>query len=453
MRRDDAVLDQRAPPWSAEAEHAVLGAVLLDNHAFERVEAILGAADFYAAEHAAIWRTIVALQTKGKPADIITVHEAGGHDLASLNRFVESIPSSSNAHRYAAIVHERAIDRAMVREAGQIIELAHRSDLAVADKVDKAQGALAALAVQRHGTRDPVAIGPATVELRDYMNDMAEGKNPAISTGMHNLDRATSGGMRPGEMWVIGARPKMGKTALALALQRNMSQTHGTLYLSQEMPVLQLTMRHAAALGHMNMQTLRAPKPNDQQMWSRLTEAVDTLQKLNMVHDSQGGLTLLDVRRKVMHARRHHGIDVVFVDFLQLMVGDGDNRNAELDAISNGLKAMAMELKVGVVLLSQLNRKADERSGPPVMGDLRDSGAIEAAADLIGMLYRDCVRNATPDNQRHAQLEIVAQRNGPAGTVHLHFVGEFQQFCDWPSDEPIPHRRAARAAAGGGGLE
>lgn len=453
MRRDDNLLVRREPPWSAEAEHAVLGAVMLDNHAFERVEMLLDAADFYAAEHAAIWRTIVTLQTKGKPADIITVHEAGGHDLAALNRYVESIPSSSNAHRYAAIVRERSIDRAMVREAGQIIDMVHRNDLSVADKVDKAQGVFAAMAAQRQGAHDPVAIGQATVELIDYMNDMAEGKNPAISTGMRNLDRTTGGGIRPGEMWVIGARPKMGKTALALALQRNMSNTHGTLYLSQEMPVLQLTMRHAAALGGMNMQALRSPKSDDQPMWAKLTEAVDTMNRLNMVHDSQGGLSLLDVRRKVMHARRHHGIDVVFVDFLQLMCGDGANRNAELDAISNGLKAMAMEFKVGVVLLSQLNRKADERSGPPVMGDLRDSGAIEAAADLIGMLYRDCVRNATPDNQRHAQLEIVAQRNGPAGTVHLRFVGEYQQFSDWPSDETIPQRRAARAFSGGGGLE
>ena len=123
---------------------------------------------------------------------------------------------------------------------------------------------------------------------------------------------------------------------------------------------------------------------------------------------------------------------------------------AELDAISNGLKAMAMEFKVGIVLLSQLNRKADERSGPPVMADLRDSGAIEAAADLIGMLYRDVVRNPTGDNTRHAQLEIVAQRNGPAGTVHLHFVGEHQQFTDWPRNAPLPMRRASKSYSGGG---
>lgn len=453
MSRPDDFTEHREAPWSAEAEHAVLGAVMLDNHAFERVADVLQPGDFYAAENGAVWRTIVALQTKGKPADVITVHEAGGHDRATLNAFVDSIPSSANAHRYAAIVRERSIDRAMVRSAGAVIELAHRNDVTTADKVDQAQSAFAALAVKRDGVHDPVAIGPATDELVEYVQDMAAGKNPAISTGLRSLDRITAKGIRPGEMWVIGARPKMGKTALALALQRNMSTTHGTLYLSQEMPVLQLTMRHAAAIGGMNLQALRDPDEKNDDMWSRLAAAADDLRKLNMVHDSQGGLTLLDVRRKVMHARRHHGIDVVFVDFLQLMVGDGSNRNAELDAISNGLKSMAMEFNVGIVLLSQLNRKADERSGPPVMADLRDSGAIEAAADLIAMLYRDCVRNPTGDNQRHAQLEIIAQRNGPAGTVHLQFIGEHQQFTDWPHGEPLPMRRGAKSYGTGEGLD
>ncbi len=442
--------ERREAPWSAEAEHAVLGAVMLDNHAFERVYDLLSPGDFYAAENGAIWRTICGLQVSGKPADVITVHDAGGHDRATLNAYVESIPSSANAHRYAAIVRERSIDRSMMREAGKVIELAHRNDVATADKVDQAQSAFAALAVQRNGAHDPIAIDQAARELVDYVSDMAAGKNPAISTGMHSLDRATAGGIRPGELWVVGARPKMGKTALALALARNMSVDRGTLYLSQEMPVLQLTMRHVAAIAGINLQVLRAPREDDPDMWSRLATATDEIRKLNMVQDSQGGLTLLDVRRKVMHARRHHGIDVVFIDFLQLMQGDGSNRNAELDTISNGIKAMAMEFGVGIVLLSQLNRKADERSGPPVMADLRDSGAIEAAADLIAMLYRDCVRNPTGDNQRHAQLEIVAQRNGPAGTVHLHFVGEHQQFTDWPHGEPYPARRMSKSYSGSG---
>lgn len=443
----------RQPPWSQEAEQSVLGALLLDNAALERVAHIVAEGDFYAQQHRAIWRSIMAIVGRGQPADVITVHEEGGHDLRYLHDLHASVVSSTNAHRYAAIVHERSLERAMIGEAGRIIERAHQPGMELADKIDQAQAAFAAMAEQRPGAHDPVGIAAAARELIDYVTDMAEGKNPAISTGLRNLDRATAGGIRPGELWVIGARPKMGKTALALALQRNMSTDRGTLYLSQEMPVLQLTMRHAAAVAGINLQALRAPKTSDTDLWERLSSASEQLGQLNMVQDSQGGLTLLDVRRKVMHAKRHHGIDVVTVDYLQLMAGEGDNRNAELDRISNGLKAMAMEFNVAVVLLSQLSRKADERSGPPVMSDLRDSGAIEAAADLIAMLYRDAVRNPTLENKQHAQLEIVAQRNGPAGTVHLQFIGEHQRFKDWPEDWPLPSRRAMRVQSVAGGLD
>jgi replicative DNA helicase len=444
---------QYEPPWSQEAEQSVLGALLLDNLAFDRAADKLVEADFYAPAHRAIWRSMAQLMVHGLPADVITVHEEGGHDLKYLHDLLTSVVSSANIARYAGIVRERSLERAMIAQAGQVIERARQPGIDVADKIDQAQAAFAAMAQQRANGRDPVAIDKAALELLQYVQDMAEGKNPAISTGLRGLDRATAGGIRPGELWVIGARPKMGKTTLALALQRNMSADRGTLYLSQEMPVLQLTMRHAAALGGMNLQALRAPKPEDSEMWSRLSDATEQMQRLNMVQDSQGGLTLLDVRRKVMHAKRHHGIDVVTVDYLQLMAGEGDNRNAELDRISNGLKAMGMEFNVGVVLLSQLSRKADERSGPPVMSDLRDSGAIEAAADLIAMLYRDTVRNPTDENKQHAQLEIVAQRNGPAGTVHLRFIGEHQRFIDWPEDRTLPSRRAMRVQSVAGGLD
>lgn len=441
--RDDA--PATTAPFSDEAEQAVLGALMLDNLAVERVGSLLLPEHFYRADHRAMYTTIMRLLSAGKAADVLTVFEAGGHDLRYCNEVVCSVPGSANVHRYAAIVHSRAIERAMVREAEQVIALAHQPGTEIDDKVDQAQARFAKLA-ERKRSNDPVGSAAAALELVNYVTAMSEGKNPAISTGLRAWDRATAGGIRRGELWVIGARPKMGKTALTLALQRNMSVDHGTLFLSQEMPVLQLTMRHAAALGSMNMNALRLPRADDRQLWERLVESTEQIARLNMVQDSQGGLTLLDVRRKVMAAKRQHGIDVVFVDYLQLMVGTGENRNAELDRVSNGLKAMALEFDVGVVLLSQLNRKADERSGAPVMADLRDSGAIEAAADLIGMLYRDAARNPTPENQQHACLEIVAQRNGPTDKVHLRFVGEFQQFSDW-GDEPLPRR--GRAAAGG----
>jgi replicative DNA helicase len=322
----------------------------------------------------------------------------------------------------------------------------------VADKVDKAQARFAKLG-EVQTRREPTDVSAAAVQFIDYLTALAEGRERVISTGLRDLDDLTAGGIRPGDLWVIGGRPSMGKTALTLTLARNMGQEYGTLFLSQEMPVNQLTARHMAALGRINLADLRQPAKAPQEMWDRVTEAAEKLRHLNLVMDDQGGLSLLDVRRKVMGTKRRHGCDVVVVDYLQLMTGDGENRNQELDRISNGLKALALEFGVGVVLLSQLSRKADERSGPPVMSDLRDSGAIEAAADLIAMIYRDFVRSKDPETKYHAQLEVVKQRAGPSGTVHLLFNGEHQRIADWPKGDPIPRKSMARSSALSGGME
>lgn len=427
------------PPQALEAEQAVLGAVLLDNAALDRIGDGLAPGDFYAAHHGAIFGTMLRLFAAGKPADVVTVFEAGGHEIAYLSQLANGVPSAANAHRWAAVVRERAIERTLIREATAVIETAGKPGQDVAEKIDQAQARFAKLG-ERRTKREPVAIVDAAVKFMDHLNDLAEGRERVIPTGLRSIDRLTAGGIRPGDLWVIGARPSMGKTALTLAMARNMSHKHGTLFLSQEMPVMQLTMRHVAAMGSINLADLRQPASMPKAMWQGVADGVEAVRGLNLVMDDQGSMTLLDVRRKVMHTKRLHGLDVVFVDYLQLMAGDGENRNQELDRISNGLKALALEFEVGVILLSQLSRKADERSGAPVMADLRDSGAIEAAADLIGMLYRDFVRSPTPENKHHAQLEVVKQRAGPPGTAHLWFNGEHQQFSDWPAGESLPRR-------------
>jgi replicative DNA helicase len=434
------------PPQALEAEQAVLGAVLLDNAAIDRIGDTLAPADFYAAQHGAIFATMLRLVGAGKPADVVTVYEAGGHDLPYLSQLANGVASAANAHRWAAVVRERSIERALIREATAVIEHAGKPGREVAEKIDDAQARFAKLG-ERRLRRDPVAIGDAAVAFMDHLSDLAEGRERVIPTGLRSIDKLTAGGIRPGDLWVIGARPSMGKTALTLAMARNMSHKHGTLFLSQEMPVMQLTMRHVAAMGSINLADLRQPGNAPQSLWQGVAEGIEAVRNLNLVMDDQGSMTLLDVRRKVMATKRQHGLDVVTIDYLQLMAGDGENRNQELDRISNGLKALALEFEVGVILLSQLSRKADERSGPPVMADLRDSGAIEAAADLIGMLYRDFVRNPTPENKHHAQLEVVKQRAGPPGTAHLWFNGEHQQFSDWPAGESLPRRGVGKRAS------
>lgn len=438
--------EQLSPPHNTEAEQSVLGALLQDNAAFDRVDPLLQAAMFYTPQHRAIYATICELIAASKPADIITVNDRSGHELGYLNALALSVPSSAHAKRYAEIVRERWLERELQRAGCEIADTAASPDADAISKVDAAMAKLSKLSEGR-AARESVHIDSALVAYLDQLQAESEGETKAMSTGLRHLDRILSGGLRPGELMVLGARPKMGKTALVLTLARNMGRKHGVLVCSQEMPVSELVARNVAALGRVNLADLRRGREIPDAVWTGVTDAVEAIKGLQIVLDDQRGLTLMDVRRKTMEAKRRHGIDVVIVDFLQLMTGDGDNRNQELDKIANGLKAMAGEFGVAVILLSQLSREADKRSGPPVMTDLRDCGAIEAAADVIALLFRE---EAHPLGERgeqwkhHAQIEII-QRNGAPGHISLSFSGEYQRFSDW--DQPVPQKQGRRGSA------
>lgn len=424
------------PPHSDEAEQAVLGGLLLDNRAMDNVPD-LERDHFYQPEYQRIFDVICQLIRAGGVADVLTVSEAGGFDLLALNELAMSVPSVANIGTYAGIVRERWVDRQLLRCADE-----SRADAVrmgdVAEKVDRAMARLTGLASTRKAS-ESVSVNDAVVAFLDRLEAEASGRSEVIATGLRDLDRLLAGGLRKGELMVIGARPKMGKTALTLQLARNVARTHGVLICSQEMPVYELVSRHVAALGSINLGDMRRPDKMPDQCWASVTEAVEEVRNMTMAMDDQRGLKLLDIRRKVMDAKRRSPVDVVIVDYLQLMVGDGDSRNQELDRISNGLKAMAGEFDVAVVLLSQLSREADKRHGPPVMTDLRDSGAIEAAADIIAMLYREVAHPLGEKGEEwkhHASLEVV-QRNGAPGNVNLWFSGEFQQFKDWQGPPPM----------------
>lgn len=425
------------PPQSRQAEESVLGALLIDNGAFDQVGDLLQPEHFYDPAYRAIYRTVASLIRQRQVADTITVMEAGQHDLPTLNALAHAVPSAAHIRGYAQIVLDRWQERELMRLGSAMAEEAVRPGKAPMEKIDAAMSRLTALGEKRGGT-ESVSLDHATVAFLDWIQAESEGRTTVMSTGLCNLDRMLSGGLRVGEVMVLGGRPKMGKTALTLALARGMAAQYGVLLLSQEMPVNELVLRHVAALGSVNLAELRRPQDLDGDGWSRMSEAVESMRNLRMVLDDQRGLTLLDVRRKVMEAKRRGPLGVVIIDFLQLMTGDGDNRNQELDRIANGIKAMAGEFGVAVILLSQLSREADKRHGPPVMTDLRDSGAIEAAADIIALLYREHAHPLgvkTDENKRHAQLEIV-QRNGAPGTINLKWIGEFQQFEDWEGPAP-----------------
>ncbi|VTU25069.1 Replicative DNA helicase [Variovorax sp. SRS16] len=432
-------------PHSLEAEAAVIGAVLLDNDALNRVSD-LAPTMFYAPFHADAFRTIQSMAAAGQAFDVIATFDAmradgkaTQDDLVRLHDLAQYVPSATTIRRHAAVVAERYRQRDLMRAGQQIVELAASAGTA-AEQIDAAQMLLAKLATTK-AKREPQHITASLVDYLALLNDLSEGKNPAIPTGLVGLDRLLNGGLRRGEMMVIGARPKNGKTALALALARNMARGYSTLFMSQEMPVSQLMHRHTAAAGSYDLGRIMRADPKDHDMWTAVSEAAQRLGELRLIHDDQSSLSLLDIRRKALAVKRRHGLDVLFVDFLQLMAGAGEeNRNRELDVIVNGLKSFAMDMDIAVVVLSQMSRKADEHYGRPTMTHLRDSGAIEAAADQIALLFTDWAHPLSkrePAFEGFSELEIVAHRNGAQGLVPLHFNGKYQQITDWEGQMPV----------------
>jgi len=424
--------DEYVPPHSSEAEQFVIGAVLLDNMAFDRTGDLLAPDDFYHPDHRAAWSTVERLIRASKPADVLTMREAGGHDMAYMNSLVAAVPSAMHSRHYALIVRQLSVLRATMRLGAGLAEDARRAKGEDASKlIDKAVTDLLALQHSQQ-VSEPQLLDALLPPFIDNLQELAEGKNPAVSTGFIDLDRITSGGGRPGELWVIGARPSMGKTALVLNLSRTVGEDHGALVLTQEDSNNSLVARQVAAAGRLNLSKVRRPDLNDSETWERITEGAHELSKLRVSLDDQTGLSVADVRRKVQQVkRRDPGLMLVIVDYLQLMEGDGDNRNQMLGQVSNGLKKSAKELGVWIVLLSQLNREADKRTGPPQMADLRDSGDIEGAADLIGLLHREFRRKPTEENKYWAQLHVAKNKNGPTDTVDLWFDGETQRFENW----------------------
>jgi replicative DNA helicase len=418
-------------PYSAEAEQCVLGALIIDNDAYDRLDD-LRAEHFFLRDHATIFGEIVANVAAGKTCDVISlmvalegqVPDAGAY----LNALVQATPSSANIRHYAAIVRDKAIMRALFAFGRDVAERALAPGLSATALVDDAATTLSGLAEARV-RRNPVK---ASVDLGNHLVDLerrlVEGTN-SISTGYADLDEKLSGGIRPGELIVLAARPKMGKTGLALNVACNVAQAHNVLLLSMEMPRAQLHDRNIAALGSIPLSHLLRPAMMTQGDWDALSVAAGKIQQLNLYLDDQGGLSLLDVRLKAIGMKRKHGLALLVIDYLQLMEADGDSRNAQIEKITRGLKTLAKELEIGILLLSQLNRDLEKRPDRrPQPSDLRDSGAIEQDADAVIFLYRDEVYNQHTSDKGLCEVNVALCRQGAPGTVALRYVGEQTRF-------------------------
>lgn len=417
-----------------EAEQFVLGALLMDNDSIDRA-GDLRPEHFYIHEHRAIFETILQMVTQGKPADVLTVRDAlqakgsDAGDVAYLHAMSSNTPSSANIGRYADMVRDRAIKRGLVALCSEIGDLAGSSGQESSMLVDLLSSRLEALA-QARVKQEPVrAVDDMAAHIESIDARFHGTGVKALSTGFPDLDEKLNGGARRGQLIVVAARPKMGKSAFALNVANHLAVDHSALVCSMEMSKADLHDRNIASIGHMPLPHLLDPKRMQNSDWQGLTFAVQKLTNMNLFMDDQGGLTLLDVRMKAKQVKRRHGLDVLVIDYLQLMNGQGDNRNAQIEGITRGLKALAKELDIVIFLLSQLNRKLEDRPNKrPQPADLRDSGSIEQDADVVIFLYRDEVYNADSIDKGVCEVDVALNRQGASGRIALTYIGEQTRF-------------------------
>ncbi len=443
---DPAMAALKLPPHSIEAEQSLLGGLMLDNAAWDRIADQVNETDFYRDDHRRIFRHIARLIEAGRPADIVTVFEsleksseseqAGG--MAYLGEIANSTPSAANIKRYAEIVRERAILRKLVtvgdeiaasalnplgREAKQLLDEAEKKVFEIKDAGSRT-------------TEGFIPIQPLLGKVVDRIQELYDRDNPSditgIPTGFTDLDHKTSG-LQPGDMVIVAGRPSMGKTAFALNMAEHVALVAGlpVAIFSMEMPGTQLAMRFLSSVGKLDAHRVRTGKLNDDE-WQRMTYALGKLHEAPIHIDETPALNATELRARARRLYRQCGkLGLIVVDYLQLMssVGQGENRATEISEISRSIKALAKELHVPVVALSQLSRNVEGRPNKrPVMSDLRESGAIEQDADVILFIYRDEVYNPDSPDKGSAEIIIGKQRNGPIGTVKLTFLGEHTRF-------------------------
>ena len=450
---DPQLLALKVPPNSVEAEQSLLGGLLIDNTAFDKVADLVSAEDFYRDDHKSIWRHVLKLLEAGKPADVVTVGEsieasedkdrAGGS--AYLGALAQNTPSALNIRRYAELVRERSVQRRLAQVATEIAETAlSPSGKDVSQLLDEAESRIMEIGeAGNRGTQGFEGIQPVLARVFERIDHLYHQDNKSdvtgVATGFTDLDEKTAG-FQPGDLIIVAGRPSMGKTAFALNIAEHVSMKEGgpVAIFSMEMGATQLAMRLLGSLARVDQHKMRTGRLNDEE-WEKLSTAMGKLHEAPIFIDETAALNALELRSRARRMSRQYGkLGLVLVDYLQLMSASsaGENRATEISEISRSLKALAKELSVPVVALSQLNRALESRNDKrPMMSDLRESGAIEQDADVILFIYRDEVYfPEKPESRGTAEIIIGKQRNGPIGKIDLTFLGEHTRFEDRARD-------------------
>ncbi|MDB4898166.1 MAG: replicative helicase [Firmicutes bacterium] len=442
---------ERVPPQNLEAEQSVLGAMLIDRDAVVTVSNLLGPEDFYADKHQQLYTAVIAIFNRGEPVDLITVQdelrkrghldEVGG--LTYLTTLINMVPSTANVQQYAIIVEQKATLRRLQTVARKIVDECYSTEDMDATLVDAEKSIFSV--TQRRSTKGYIHIKDALVTAYGHLEFLysSKGTTSGVTSGFRDLDQMTSG-FQPSDMVIVAARPSVGKTAFTLNVARNAAVLGGAkvMFFSLEMGAEQLALRLLASEAAVDGHKLRTGQLQDQD-WQRLGSGLATLAESGIFIDDTPNCPLPEVRAKSRRVAQEHGLDLIIIDYLQLMSipqrpGSQANRQQEISEISRSLKQLARELKVPVIALSQLSRSVEQRQDKrPMLSDLRESGAIEQDADMVAFLYRDDYYDPESEKKNMVEVIVAKHRNGPVGAIELYFMKDIQKMVG------MEHRRGA----------
>ncbi len=439
----DSLLDYRTPPHNIEAEQAVIGAIFLDANAFSVAAERLSPLDFYKSSHETVFEVMLDLYEKGEPIDLVTVttllnnrgliEQVGG--VTYITNIAGSVPTAANIDYYSKIVEEKSILRNLIKTATNIVTSTFTKEDEVEKLLDEAERSILEVSNRKNAT-DFKQIRDVLEQVYENIEQLhhQKGDVTGVATGFRDLDRITSG-FQKNDFIIIAARPSVGKTAFALNIAQNVAIKTGenVALFSLEMGAEQLVQRMLCAEGNIDSQRLRTGQLEEDD-WEKLTMAMGSLSHAGIYIDDSATVRVSDIRSKCRRLKQEEGLGMIIIDYLQLIQGSGrarENRQQEVSEISRSLKALARELEVPLIALSQLSRGVESRQDKrPMMSDLRESGSIEQDADIVGFLYRDDYYNSESEEENIIEIIISKQRNGPTGIVQLAFAKEYNKFVD-----------------------